>query len=274
VEGNAIWADIWLLQAGACARAKAIVKIAVQADKGDGGTMNLENERLLVIAPHADDEVLGCFSLMKLVTDSGGKAYVQVMTLGGYQRSDDIFVRRDTWRRELEDVCTTLHVCDFDIMLDDEQLRSLDELRISQIIRYVEHTSPLSVHNLQPTIVAIPTLFSSHQDHGLTYKAAIAALRTNPVKGRVQPRMILSYEAPEYNLWSQYLEMGAFIPNLFLPMSPDTLKHKCEALACYQSQLKEGKRGMKAIKIHASTRGYQSGHDYAEGFNVQKLVLG
>jgi LmbE family N-acetylglucosaminyl deacetylase len=107
----------------------------------------------------------------------------------------------------------------------------------------------------------------------LSYKAAITALRTNPIKGRVQPKMILSYEAPEYNLWSPYVEMGSFTPNLFLPMSVRQLADKCSALEAYQSQVKEGRRGLRAIEIQASMRGYQSGHEYAEAFNLQKMVF-
>jgi LmbE family N-acetylglucosaminyl deacetylase len=38
----------------------------------------------LIIAPHTDDEILGCFGLIDSIKKNGGKVYVQVMTLGGY----------------------------------------------------------------------------------------------------------------------------------------------------------------------------------------------
>jgi LmbE family N-acetylglucosaminyl deacetylase len=235
--------------------------------------MNFDNEKLLVIAPHPDDEVLGCFGLMDQVRSSGGEVFVQVMTVGGYRRSDDIYVDADNWKQEFKNACEIMHVTESDIYLDEAEFKSLDHLRISEIIKYIEHQSPISVKKLQPTIVALPTLFSTHQDHRLSYEAAITALRTNPVKGRLQPKMILSYEAPEYNLWSPYVEMGSFTPNFFLPISPEQLARKCSVLASYQSQIKEGRRGLRAIEIQASVRGYQSGHEYAEAFNIQKLVV-
>jgi LmbE family N-acetylglucosaminyl deacetylase len=235
--------------------------------------MNFKGEKLLVIAPHPDDEVLGCFGLMDLIRRTGGDVFVQVMTVGGYQRSDDIYVDQDTWKQEFHNVCDKQGVSGSDIMLDEHEFKSLDQLRISQIIKYIESESPLSVHKLQPSVVAVPTLFSTHQDHRLSYKAAITALRTNPIKGRVQPKMILSYEAPEYNLWSPYVEMGNFSPNFYLPISAETLGRKCEALESYQTQIKEGRRGIRAIEIQASMRGYQSGHEYAEAFNIQRLIV-
>lgn len=235
--------------------------------------MIFDKEKLLVIAPHPDDETLGCFGLMDRVRQSGGEVFVQVMTIGGYRRSDDIYVDRDAWKQEFANACDLLQVSASDIMLDEKEFRSLDHLRVSQIIKYIEHESPLSIHALQPTIVAVPTLFSTHQDHVISYKAAITALRTNPVKGREQPRMILSYEAPEYNLWSPYVEMGSFTPNFFLPMSAQQLDRKSEVLKSYQSQAKEGRRGLRSTEIQASMRGYQSGHEYAEAFNIQKFIV-
>jgi len=44
--------------------------------------MNLNNEKLLVIAPHPDDEVLGCFGLIKKIKKNGGKVYVEFLTMG------------------------------------------------------------------------------------------------------------------------------------------------------------------------------------------------
>jgi LmbE family N-acetylglucosaminyl deacetylase len=67
--------------------------------------MNFENEKLLVIAPHPDDEVLGCHGLMDRVSRSGGEVYVQIMTVGGYRRSDGVFVDRDCWKQEFRNAC-------------------------------------------------------------------------------------------------------------------------------------------------------------------------
>ena len=43
---------------------------------------NLKNEKLLVIAPHSDDEVLGCGGLISKIKKEGGKVFVLIFNLG------------------------------------------------------------------------------------------------------------------------------------------------------------------------------------------------
>ena len=62
--------------------------------------MKFEKERLLVIAPHPDDEVLGCFGLINEIKKNGGKVYVQILTLGGYSKIGGGFTKKKIWRDE------------------------------------------------------------------------------------------------------------------------------------------------------------------------------
>lgn len=48
---------------------------------------NFKDETLLVIAPHSDDEVLGCGGLISRVKNDGGKVYVLIFNLG-FERED------------------------------------------------------------------------------------------------------------------------------------------------------------------------------------------
>ncbi len=59
--------------------------------------INFKNEKLLVIAPHADDEILGCYGLIKKVKKLGGKVYVQILTIGGYKRIGSSFCESCLW---------------------------------------------------------------------------------------------------------------------------------------------------------------------------------
>ena len=45
-------------------------------------TINYKNKKLLVIAPHPDDEVLGCGGLISKVKSGGGKGPVLCCTVG------------------------------------------------------------------------------------------------------------------------------------------------------------------------------------------------
>ena len=48
---------------------------------------DFSNEKLLVIAPHSDDEILGCGGLISKVKKGGGKVYVLIFNLG-FERDD------------------------------------------------------------------------------------------------------------------------------------------------------------------------------------------
>ena len=50
---------------------------------------NFKNERLLVIAPHADDEVLGCGGLISRVKKDGGKVYVLIFNVGSIEKHNN-----------------------------------------------------------------------------------------------------------------------------------------------------------------------------------------
>ena len=61
--------------------------------------MNFGEERLLVIAPHPDDEVLGCGGLINKIKSEGGKVYVQILTMGGYTKSIGGDVTKEIWKK-------------------------------------------------------------------------------------------------------------------------------------------------------------------------------
>ncbi len=235
--------------------------------------MVLNEEKLLVIAPHADDEILGCFGLIDLVKKNGGKVYLLTLTLGGYQRTDSKDVNKEEWKDELNKVIDNMGIDGSDIMFCNDQLQWLDRIPVSEIIGYIESRSPISLFNLNPTIVAIPTIFASHQDHTQGYKASISALRHNPHHNYKPPKMILSYESPEYNFWSPYIEFGRFAPNFYIKFSAEVMNKKVSTFEIYKSQIKDGTRGNNSIRALATLRGNEVGAEYAEAFHIHRFVV-
>ena len=235
--------------------------------------MKLENEKLLVIAPHADDEILGCYGLIKKVKKLGGKVYVQILTMGSYKRIDSNFISKETWKKEFLKVSKLLKIDGHDIMFYEDDFHYLDTIPRKNLIDYLETESKISLFKIKPTIVALPTIFSSHQDHTQAYKAVISSLRMQPQDQFKSPKLIVSYESPEYYFWSPYIEFGKFSPNFFLELSKDDIKSKINALSIYQSQLMKGKRDEKKIRALATIRGTEAGVEFAESFNVHRMIL-
>lgn len=233
--------------------------------------MNLEKERLLVIAPHPDDEVLGCFGLMNKIKENGGKVFVQILTLGGYQKLGSSKVTREKWKKEFQKVVKFLKIDDYDIQFYTKKIKHLDEVPQVNLIELLESKSKISISKIKPTIVAIPTIFSTHQDHTNAYNAAITALRAHPQNTTHVPKLVLSYESPEYYFWSAYSEFGKFSPNYYLKMSKKEIEKKIEAFNIYQTQFKPDHRDSNRIKTLAKIRGSEIGTEYAESYHIHRM---
>ena len=179
--------------------------------------MDLKQEKLLIIAPHADDEVLGCCGLINKVKENGGEVFVHVLSIGGFRKIGFGKIKKESWKKEFLKVVKFLKIDDYDISyFDDKKFLKLDTIPQAELINKIELKSHVSLLKIKPTIVAIPTIFSHHQDHIATYKAAIAALRARPQTSDFVPKMVISYESSEYSHWSHILKLVHFLLTYFL----------------------------------------------------------
>ena len=170
---------------------------------------NFNKETLLVIAPHSDDEVLGCGGLISKIKNAGGRVYVLIFNLGF--EKDDTIESQEKRKNEVKNAMDLLNVDGYHLVHDSpDNNRDLDAKPLHSLIEVIESTSTVSLEKIAPTMVAIPTIFSHHQDHVHVHHACIAALR--PISTPVS-NIVLSYEAPEHSRWSA---SGVFEPNLFV----------------------------------------------------------
>jgi len=234
--------------------------------------LNFKNERLLIIAPHADDEILGCFGLIDFIKKNGGKVYVQVMTLGGYSKLGAKKITKEKWKAEFLKVCNFLKIDGYDIGYFNDEIQHLDLIPKHELLELIESKSKVSISKIKPTIVAIPTIFSTHQDHTHTYSVAMSALREQPQKIKILPKIVLSYESPEYHYWSEYSEFGRFSPNYYQELSKVLLKKKIKCLNFYQTQIRQGHRDGTQITNLASTRGNEIGGYFAESYHIHRMI--
>ena len=226
---------------------------------------NLKNQRLLVIAPHSDDEVLGCGGLISKVKNEGGKVFVLIFNLGF--EKDDTKESQEKRKNEVREVMNLLKVDDYHLVHDQsDNNRDLDVEPLHSLIEVIESTSNVSLEKVSPTMVAIPTIFSHHQDHVHVHHACIAALR--PISTPVS-NIVLSYEAPEHSRWSA---SGVFEPNLFVEID-DVIENKIIAFNKYCSQIRLGGRDDNSIRNQAKYRGHEVGKNLCEAFYVHRFIL-
>ena len=226
---------------------------------------DFSNEKLLVIAPHSDDEILGCGGLISKVKKGGGKVYILIFNLGF--EKNDTKESQEKRKNEVQEAMNALKVDDYHLVNDQpDNNRDLDVEPLHSLIEVIENTSNVSLEKIAPTIVAIPTIFSHHQDHVHVHRACIAALR--PISTPIS-NIVLSYEAPEHSRWSA---SGVFEPNLFVEID-DVIENKILAFNKYRSQIRPGGRDDDSIRNQAKYRGQEVGKNLCEAFYVHRFIL-
>ncbi|HYF12856.1 MAG TPA: PIG-L family deacetylase [Candidatus Paceibacterota bacterium] len=237
--------------------------------------LDLKDQRLLVIAPHPDDEIFGCGGLIYRIKQAGGEVFVLYLTVGttkdysknGVSTSDERieeikrvakFMGFDGWR-------IALPGNDYHLQLDHVPQKILaNEIERGE----VERGSTISLQAVKPTILAIPSYFDYNQDHRAANKAATTATRPVPPKYKHLPNTIIEYEFP-YSEWSDVERPS---PNLFIDLDKKALKAKLDALKLYKSQLKvqNGPLSLYGVETLARMRGLHSGNSAAEAFVIRR----
>jgi LmbE family N-acetylglucosaminyl deacetylase len=227
--------------------------------------INFKNTRLLVIAPHADDEVLGCGGLISKIKSDGGKVFVLIFNVGSIEKYNNKKFT-DLRKKEAAAAMKFLKVDKYDTIFDSpNDNRYLDAKPLHELISKIETESKVSLAKIKPTIVAIPSINSHHQDHIHIFKACIAALR--PLNKPIAD-VVISYEAPEHSRWSA---SGVFQPNLYIDIEK-YLARKISAFYKYKSQIRMGGRDKHTIKNHAEYRGKEAGRKICEAYFVHRLI--
>lgn len=220
--------------------------------------------KLLVIAPHPDDEVLGCGGLMRRLSREGHRVHVAIVTKGW----EPLFPKAqvEQVREEAKAANQRLGVHDLEFM----------DLPVTKLAQLPEHELNAALTDLldrsQPDWVMLPFRGDVHEDHRQLFDAAMVALR--PLPERLAIRKIFCYETLSETHWNAPGIDAAFVPNVFTEITRD-LPAKLDAMRCYQSQLKPAPnaRSLAAIEALARFRGTSVHCEAAEAFMLVRELL-
>lgn len=208
--------------------------------------------KVLVFAPHNDDETIGVGGTIAKLVREGHHVTVCEVTRGLNQKALELI------RSEARAAHKVLGVAE-SIFLD---LPGLD----IHLTPTRERNSPFLevVKKVQPEMAFIPHHGDLHSDHGAVSYSAMVALR--PMNAP-QLKAIYAYETLSESEWNIPDGAHAFIPNTWCDIT-DTLEIKMQAMACYQSQLRPfpHPRSMEAIRAQAAVRGSTLCMNAAESF--------
>ncbi len=238
--------------------------------------MDWSKHQLLVVAPHPDDEAIGCGGLINRVNRAGGQVFVLWMTIADIRDfSDAGLSTAEQRRREMAAAADFWPLAGWHLALPDPQYNlRLDTVPQGELIDLIERGNhPLSLADLRPTAVAIPDPASYNQDHAAAATAAVCALRPGPNKHRHQPDLVLGYEEIGDD-WTGHVV--AANPTFYVQLTAADLDRKIDGLRLHASQWRNHPhtRSEQALRGLASVRGAQSGYPWAEAYRCLRWRSG
>lgn len=182
--------------------------------------------KVLVVAAHPDDEVLGLGGTVALHVERGHRVKLAILTDGVSMRCKDE-ARRNSQQSAARDCATVLGV--EDLVFGELPDQRLETLPLSQVTHEVESL----LRAFQPELVYTHFGGDINRDHRTLTEAVIIATRPYSAPS---VRDILMYETPSSTEWSAPQLWPAFQPNVFVDIAA-TLEKKIEAFSCYTAEI-------------------------------------
>ena len=217
---------------------------------------------VLVLAPHPDDEVLGCGGTIRKMTLTGSKVFVLIVTRGKKELYSDELI--DNVRKEAVKAHNILGVGETRFL--NYPAPDLDLVSIADIASSIS----IVLHELKIDTLYLPHSGDIHHDHKIVFNAGLVAAR--PIKG-TPVRSIYSYETLSETEWAAPISSDAFVPTRFVNIA-DVFDAKIDALKCYRSQIREfpQSRSLKTVESLANFRGCTVGFSHAEAFMTIRII--
>lgn len=218
-------------------------------------------QRALVLAPHPDDEVLGCGGTMARLVKAGAHVEVAVVTRGRPPMFDA--QQAEQVRAEAERSHALLGVA---TRFMDLPAAALDGVAHAELNRAVAAV----LAEVRPDTLFVPFAGDLHLDHQLVFQSAMVAARP---RGTAYPRRILAYETVSETNWSAPQIAPNFQPNVFVDID-GFLDRKLEAFAAFASQCQPfpDERSLETLRALALVRGSTVTRAAAEAFMLIREV--
>tara|TARA_Y100000361_G_scaffold9552_3_gene7703 strand:- start:4159 stop:4803 length:645 start_codon:yes stop_codon:yes gene_type:complete len=205
--------------------------------------------KVLVVAPHADDEVLGCGGIIQRHISVGDQVDVLIVC--------DRLNKKKQQRKEAYRCKKILKYNNlFFSGLKDEFL----DQNVRKIIKSIEK---IYLKN-KPNIIYTCNGDDVNIDHQAVHNASMVAFRA--LQG-YSPSKIFLYEIPSSTGQGH---KSQFQPNYYCELGKDVLNSKIKAFECYSEEIREepNPRNSSGLKNFALFRGMQCNSKYAEAFNL------
>jgi LmbE family N-acetylglucosaminyl deacetylase len=203
----------------------------------------------LILAPHTDDGELGVGGTIARMIEKGIKVYYAAFSTA--EESVPEGLPRDVLKTEVRAATKKLGIAEENLVIYNYQVRKLNYVRQEILENLIDLRQKIN-----PDLVFIPSLHDIHQDHITIAQEGLRAFKN---------RMILGYEL----IWNNL----TFSTQCFVKLEERHVQQKVEALKEYASQQGRDYMSPEFIYALAKTRGVQVGADYAEAFEIVRLII-
>jgi LmbE family N-acetylglucosaminyl deacetylase len=222
--------------------------------------------KILIIAPHPDDELLGCGGTLLRKLDEGYTIAWLLMTKVSEKDgwSEDKVKQRN---EEIKLVMKGLKINKKNFYSLNFSTTKLDRYPINSIINKIS----LVINEFQPQEVLIPFPGDVHSDHRITFDAASACTKWFRHSSLIN---VMAYETPSETDFSIDPRYRGFQPNIFVNIEK-YIEQKIELVKIYKSEVDKFPfpRSDSALRALSRVRGSQCGFNAAEGFMLLKEII-
>lgn len=231
-----------------------------------------KDKRILVIVAHPDDELLGLgATIHKLIHESGCTIRAVILGEGITSRADNR--EPEKWKRELEIHRNNIENAKQTIGYESVGIygfpdNRFDTVALLDIIKTIEKEKKA----FQPEVVFTHHGGDVNIDHQRTFEAVITA--TRPLEGE-GVKTIVTFETPSGTEWRASTDPRHFIPNLFVEVSAENVQAKIKGMESYEFEKRPypHPRSPEALKMQAQRWGVVIGKEFAEAFNIVRVLL-
>jgi LmbE family N-acetylglucosaminyl deacetylase len=224
--------------------------------------------KVIVIAAHPDDEVLGCGATAARLVQEKHEVHFAIMGEGITSRHAQ---RAEADTKQLEALHRQAHASAAKLGVKDVILQKLPDNRLDtvpllEVVKIVEGL----IEQIKPEVIFTHHPGDLNVDHGVIHRAVLTA--TRPVSGQ-RVREVYAFEVPSSTDWAFGGVQPAFRPNVFVDVDA-TLEAKLAAMACYESERREfpHPRSTEALRAVAMHWGSVAGCHAAEAFELVRSV--
>ncbi len=204
---------------------------------------------VLVLAPHTDDGELGAGGTIHRFINEG--KIVHYVAFSTAEESVPEGYPTDILSKEVIKATLVLGIQPENLHIFNYQVRKLNYVR-QEILENIIQLK----NKIKPDLVLMPSLHDIHQDHSTIAQEGLRAFKDTSLFG---------YEL----LWNNL----SFDTTCFISLTEENVNAKFNALQEYKSQGFRDYMKKEFVFGHAITRGVQSRNQYAEAFEVMRLIL-